>query len=98
MRRSFAPCRKELAKILTTIALAAAVAGSVAIAADMNTAGSNAAHMRGMMGMMRSMQTMDANGDGMVSKEEFVKSHETMFDAMPKNKDGLVDMKDMPCA
>lgn len=85
-------------KTLTTIALAAAVAGGVAIAADMNTAGGNAARMRGMMDMMRGMQTVDASGDGMVSKEEFLKSHESMFDAMPKNKDGLVDMKDTPCA
>ncbi|MFT5534417.1 MAG: hypothetical protein ACI8WM_002299 [Burkholderiaceae bacterium] len=41
------------------------------------------------------MKEMDANGDGMISKEEFMKHHEKMFDAMPKNKDGLVDMKAM---
>ena len=41
------------------------------------------------------MKDMDANGDGMISKEEFMKFHEKMFDAMPKNKDGLVDLKAM---
>ena len=41
------------------------------------------------------MKEMDANSDGMISKEEFMKHHEKMFDAMPKNKDGLVDLKSM---
>lgn len=41
------------------------------------------------------MKDMDANSDGLISKEEFMKHHEKMFDAMPKNKDGLVDMKSM---
>lgn len=41
------------------------------------------------------MKEMDANGDGMISKDEFMKYHEKMFDALPKNKDGLVDLKAM---
>lgn len=52
-------------------------------------------NMMNMMNMMSHMKTMDANGDGMLSKEEFVKTHEAMFDSMPTNKDGLVVMKDM---
>ncbi|MDY7573822.1 EF-hand domain-containing protein [Actimicrobium sp. CCI2.3] len=44
---------------------------------------------------MAMMMEMDTNGDGMISKEEFMKHHEKMFDAMPKNKDGLVDLKAM---
>lgn len=51
--------------------------------------------MHGMMNMMRHMQAMDANGDGLLSKEEFVRTHEAMYESMPKNKDGLVAMKDM---
>lgn len=46
----------------------------------------------GMMGNM--MKKMDANSDGMLSKNEFMTGHEQMFDMM-KNKDGVVDMKNM---
>jgi hypothetical protein len=38
---------------------------------------------------------MDANSDGMVSKEEFMKHHEAMFDKMKKDSNGMVSMKDM---
>lgn len=41
------------------------------------------------------MKMMDANGDGMISKDEFMKHHEKMYEGMKKNKDGMVDMKDM---
>lgn len=47
-------------------------------------------HGMEMQGMMKEM---DTNGDGLISKEEFMKFHETRFDAMPKNKDGMVDPK-----
>lgn len=47
------------------------------------------------MDMKMSMKMMDTNNDGMISKEEFMKRHEMMFDKMKKNKAGLVDMKDM---
>jgi PBP1b-binding outer membrane lipoprotein LpoB len=40
------------------------------------------------------MAKMDANNDGLASKEEFMKFHEQMFDMM-KNKDGVVDLKEM---
>lgn len=46
--------------------------------------------------MASMMKMMDTNHDGMVSKEEFMKHHEMMFDKMKKNKMGMVDMKDMP--
>ena len=48
------------------------------------------------MDMASMMKMMDTNTDGMVSKEEFMKHHEMMFDKMKKNKMGMVDMKDMP--
>lgn len=41
------------------------------------------------------MKMMDANGDGMISKDEFMKAHEKMWDKMKKNSAGSVDMKDM---
>jgi len=46
----------------------------------------------GMMGSM--MMNMDTNGDGMLSKEEFMKGHDTMFDRM-KGPNGMISLKDM---
>lgn len=45
----------------------------------------------GMDGMM---SRMDANGDGMISKEEFMKAHEAMFDHM-KGSNGMISLQDM---
>jgi len=41
------------------------------------------------------MSMMDANKDGKVSKEEFVKQHEAMFGTMDANKDGFLDNTEM---
>lgn len=38
---------------------------------------------------------MDANKDGKVSKEEFTKGHEAMFNKMDANKDGVLDKAEM---
>ncbi|MEC4718370.1 MULTISPECIES: hypothetical protein [Noviherbaspirillum] len=46
---------------------------------------------RGMDGMM---SRMDGNGDGMISKEEFMKAHEAMFDQM-KGSNGMISLQDM---
>lgn len=51
-------------------------------------------HEKSDMGMGH-MKMMDANGDGMISKDEFMKAHETMYDKMKKNQAGMVDMKQM---
>jgi hypothetical protein len=37
------------------------------------------------------MKRMDANGDGKVTKEEFMQGHETMFDSMDANGNGVID-------
>jgi EF hand len=37
------------------------------------------------------MMGMDSNGDGQVSREEFIKGHEVMFDNMDSNHDGMLD-------
>jgi hypothetical protein len=52
-------------------------------------------HRHHGMEMQGMMKEMDTNGDGLISKEEFMKFHEQKFDAMPKNKDGMVDPKMM---
>jgi Ca2+-binding EF-hand superfamily protein len=45
--------------------------------------------------MKMDMKMMDSNGDGMISKDEFMKFHEMMFDKMKKNKSGMIDTHDM---
>jgi EF hand len=41
------------------------------------------------------MKAIDANGDGMISKDEFMKHHEAMFDKMKKGSNGMVSVKEM---
>lgn len=92
-------------KRFTVLLAASLVAGGIAFANEKGSSGMMGGgmagggmmggDMQGMMNMMRHMQTMDANGDGMLSKDEFMKTHEAMFDSMPKNPDGLVAMKEM---
>ena len=47
------------------------------------------------MGMKMNLKMMDTNGDGMVSKDEFMKYHEAMYDKMKKDVNGMVSLKDM---
>ena len=49
-------------------------------------------HLKGEGG---GMKMMDTNGDGVISKDEFMKHHEMMWDKMKKNSAGGVDLKDM---
>ena len=46
-------------------------------------------------GMKTEMKMMDTNGDGMISKDEFIKHHEMMYDKMKKSSNGMVSVKDM---
>ncbi|NML86442.1 hypothetical protein [Polaromonas sp.] len=41
------------------------------------------------------MKMMDTNGDGMISKDEFIKHHEMMYDKVKKSSNGMVSVKDM---
>jgi hypothetical protein len=80
---------------LLAIAFALVATGCTAIAADEKKSG-HGMMGNGMMGHgMMGMEKMDANTDGMLSKDEFMKGHERMFDMM-KNKNGMIAMNDMP--
>ena len=41
------------------------------------------------------MGPVDTNKDGKISKEEFMKHHEAMFDKKDTNKDGFIDQSEM---
>ena len=43
---------------------------------------------------MDTMKKMDANKDGMVSKDEYMKFFEAKYDAMDKNKDKMVTQEE----
>ena len=61
---------------------------------DMSS-GSAMTEMKSGHGMMDNMmKKMDTNGDGMLSKEEFMKGHEAMFDSM-KGPNGMISLKEM---
>lgn len=46
-------------------------------------------------GMGMDMKMMDTNNDAMISKAEFMKHHEAMYDKMKKDSSGMVSVKDM---
>jgi len=45
----------------------------------------------GGMNMQKMEQMMDPNGDGKISKAEFMQGHEKIFNAMDQNKNGALD-------
>lgn len=44
------------------------------------------------------MTSMDADGDKMISKQEYMKNHEAMYDRMDKSGKGMMPAKDMEMA
>ena len=83
-------------KNLISISLAALLAASLSGCAQdsmMMRQGSmqGAAGMKGGM----DMKMMDTNNDAMISKEEFMKHHEAMYDKMKKGSSGMISVKDM---
>jgi hypothetical protein len=68
---------------------------SVAIALLAISSASMAAHHEKSDMGMEKMKMMDTNGDGMISKDEFMKAHEAMYAQMKKNHAGMVDIKEM---
>lgn len=73
-------------KILSSLAISALMC-SATLAFANDEMKSDAMHSK--------MSMMDANGDGMISKEEYMNYYESAWDKMPKDKDGMVTMKDM---
>jgi hypothetical protein len=51
--------------------------------------------MMGKDHMATMMKAMDTNGDGKISKQEFMAYHEKMWDSMKKDSNGMVDSKTM---
>lgn len=72
--------------LMTMVAGVFASTSYIAVAADDKKPGKSM-----MMGGM--MKKMDANNDGMLSKEEFMKGHEAMFDRM-KGENGMISLTD----
>ena len=82
---------------LITIGLVAALCGTALAASAQDTMtkeGMDMEHMD-MKPMGMGMKAMDANGDGMISKDEFTKHHEAMWETMKKDSNGNVSPKDM---
>jgi uncharacterized low-complexity protein len=45
----------------------------------------------GKCGAGKGMARMDADGDGKVTKDEFIEGHKAMFDEIDQNGDGVID-------
>jgi uncharacterized low-complexity protein len=75
--------------------------GGYMVAADTTAKAPEAKCGQGKCGGMKSGEAkcgaamLDANKDGKVSKEEFMKAHEAMFAAKDANKDGVLDANEM---
>jgi hypothetical protein len=87
-------------RVKTSLAIAAILCASTfAFAHDGMNQGQgpqSGHHGQGHGGMMNSrMKSMDTNNDGLVSKAEFMKGHEAMWDSMPKDKSGQISIADM---
>lgn len=74
-----------------TVAAVLAVAASSLLMAQENEARTDRMHR----GMQMMMEHMDADGNGEISREEFVQAHEKMFDSMDENGDGTLDQEEL---
>ena len=75
------------ALVITTVLLAGCSMGHHHMSSSQGGMG-----MKSGKGMMTQM---DTNGDGMLSKDEFMKGHEVAFDRM-KGPNGMISIKEMP--
>jgi Ca2+-binding EF-hand superfamily protein len=76
----------------TTRIIGALLMSSLAVQAAEVTFASGYARAGQGMRTMKMMTAMDTNKDHMLSKEEFMKYNEKLFDMMDKNKDGMISV------
>lgn len=82
-------------KKMTGIAMALITAGIAQVSLANSPMESERGGMHCKHGSMEDkMSKMDADKDGMITKKEFMKAHEAMFDRM-KGKNGMISVKDM---
>ena len=77
---------------LTTLLLATGLAVSSVSSMAMDNA--KKMDMKSMDMKMMDPKMMDKDGDGMISRSEFMSAHEMMFDQM-KNSQDMISVKDM---
>jgi hypothetical protein len=83
---------KKLGMAAMTMGLLFAASGAVRADFDESTIWTRDFHKA--FGTMKMMKMMDKDGDHTVSKDEFLKHMEAMFDMMDKNHDGKLDVKE----
>lgn len=82
----------NMRKLAFTFSLAVFILAGCAMGGHGMSARHGGMDMKSRQGMA---VKMDTNGDGMLSREEFMKGHEAMFDRM-KGPNGMISLKDMP--
>ncbi len=83
---------KNLGVAAMTMGLLFAASGTVRADVDESSIWTRDFHKA--LGTAKMMKMMDKDGDHTVSKDEFVKHMEAMFDMMDKNHDGKLDVKE----
>lgn len=78
----------KMKKVLMTVAAVALI--SAPALAEHHGGGPEGGHHKGKM-----FEAMDENGDGMVSKDEFMASHMKRFEKMDTNADGNVSKEEI---
>jgi len=83
-------------KIISALLAAGLAISSVSVMAmdDSKNMNMKSMDMKSMDMKMMDPKMMDKDGDGMISRAEFMNAHEMMFDRM-KNSQGMVSVKDM---
>lgn len=82
---------------LVSIAIGAAILAASAASAQTGTT----PNQSGMMSkgdnktFHHDFKSMDANGDGMISRDEYLRYYGSRFDRMKRNEQGMVMMNDM---
>ena len=79
---------------MTTILLSAGLAVSSVSSMAMDNTKMEKMDMKSMDMKMMDPKMMDKDGDGMISRSEFMSAHEMIFDHM-KNSQDMISVKDM---